>query len=130
MRRALVLLSLCICTLALAKDKPREWQTGLLLDVTMEKNSRLVGTMNGANGSFSGVIAHRRDDSTYYHIDSGDLIYIAKRTLTHHRDKQLKVSVNAPVKFSISGDDFYLLDEDGKEHKLLIEEKIAKKKAP
>jgi hypothetical protein len=38
--------------------------------------------------------------------------------------------VNAPVKYAISGDDLYLLDEDGKEHKLSVEEKIAKKKTP
>jgi hypothetical protein len=40
------------------------------------------------------------------------------------------VTVNAPVKYAISGDELYLLDEDGKEHKLSVEEKIAKKKAP
>jgi hypothetical protein len=43
------LLLLCFCTLALAKDSPREWKTGMLVDVTMEKNSKLVGSMNGAN---------------------------------------------------------------------------------
>jgi hypothetical protein len=128
MKHALLLL--CFCTLALAKDSPREWKTGMLVDVTMEKNSKLAGTMAGANGNFSGVIAQRRDDSTYYHIDAGDLTYIAKRTLTHRRDKQVKVTVNAPVKYAISGDDLYLLDEDGKEHKLSVEEKIAKKKTP
>jgi hypothetical protein len=128
MKHALLLL--CFCTLALAKDHPREWKTGMLVDVTMEKNSKLAGTMTGANGNFSGGIAQRRDDSTYYHIDAVGLTYIAKRTLTHHHDKQLKVTVNAPVKYAISGDELYLLDEDGKEHKLSVEEKIAKKKAP
>ncbi|MGB8129481.1 MAG: hypothetical protein WCG81_06790 [Candidatus Angelobacter sp.] len=106
MKHALLLF--CFCTLALAKDSPREWKTGMLVDVTMEKNSKLAGAMNGANGNFSGVIAQRRDDSTYYHIDAGDLTYIAKRTLTHRRDKQLKVTVNAPVKYAVSGNDLYL----------------------
>jgi hypothetical protein len=128
MKHALLLL--CFCTLALAKDSPREWKTGMLVDVTMEKNSKLVGSLNGANGNVHGGITQRRDDSTYHYIDAGDLTYIAKRTLTHRRDKQVKVTVNAPVKYAISGDDLYLLDEDGKEHKLSIEEKIAKKKTP
>lgn len=128
MKHALLLL--CFCTLALAKDNPREWKSGTLVDVTMEKNSKLIGAMNGANGNFSRGITQRRDDSTYYYIDAGDLTYIAKRTLTHHHDKQLNVTVNAPVKYAISGNDLYLLDEDGKEHKLSIEEKIAKKKTP
>ncbi|HEY6250997.1 MAG TPA: hypothetical protein VI685_13635, partial [Candidatus Angelobacter sp.] len=70
------------------------------------------------------------DDATYYTIETDDLIYIAKRTLTRRHDKQVKITVNAPVKFAISGDDFYLLDEDGKEHKLSIEEKRAKPKPP
>jgi hypothetical protein len=120
---------LCFCVLvAAAKDKPREWTTGTLLEVSMEKHSRLVGSTHGYDGNVHGQITQRRDDSTYYHVDAGEFIYIAKRTLTSRRDKQLKVTTNAPIKFSISGDDFYILDEDGKEHKLSIEEKVAKQK--
>jgi hypothetical protein len=111
-------------TLLMGKSQSRDWKTGLLIDSRSERDSRLVGTMNGS----SGVLVQARNDATYYEIDAGDVIYVAKRTLIKRGDKQLKVTVNAPVKFAISGDDFYLLDEDGKEHKLSIEKKTAKPK--
>lgn len=67
-----------------------------------------------------------RDDATYYEVDAGDVIYVAKRTLTRRGDKQLKLTVNTPVRFAVKKDDFYLLDEDGKQHKLSIEKKTLK----
>ncbi len=126
----ILLTVLCLCALVYAKDKPREWKTGTLTEVTQEKHSRIVGSTNGSNGNIHGSVHERRDDSAYYHIDAGDLIYIAKRTLTSRGDKQLKVTTNAPIKFALVGDDFYILDEDGKEHKLSLEEKVAKPKEP
>lgn len=128
-----ILLLLCLCSaLGLANDKLRDWKTGTLLEVTMEKKTRPVGVINGsANGSnanLNGIYTHRRDDATYYRIDAGEIVYVAKRTLTHRRDKQLNVTVNGTVKYAVSGEDFYLLDDDGKEHKLSLEEKIAKPK--
>ena len=62
-------------------------------------------------------------------FDAGDLIYVAKRTLTSRRDKQVNVTINTQIKYAIVGSDFFLMDEDGKEHKMSIEEKIAKPKA-
>jgi hypothetical protein len=41
-------------------------------------------------------------------------------------DKPLEVTVNAPVKFAIEKGDCYLLDDEGKEHKLMVEKKILK----
>lgn len=107
--------------LTFAKDKPREWKTGTLFDTTSEKGKRLVGS--------GGSIHERRDDATYYAIESGDIIYTLKRTLTSRHDKQLRVTINGPVKFAIEKDDFYLLDEDGKEHKLSLESKRLKEKS-
>jgi hypothetical protein len=77
-----------------------------------------------------GHVLLRRDDASYYAIDSGDMIYTIKRTLTSRHDKQLKVTINAPVKFAIEKDDVYLLDEEGKEHKLPLESKRLKGKPP
>ena len=65
---------------------------------------------------------------TYYEIDAGEIVYLVKQSLTHRRDKQLKLTVNAPVKFAIVKNDFYLLDEDGKQQKLSIEKKTLKTK--
>ncbi len=99
-----------------------DWRTGKLTDVRFEKDSRIVGVANRT----SGVITSRRNDSTYYEIDAGDIVYVVKQTLTHRRDKQLKLTVNGPVKFAIVKDDCYVLDEDGKQHKLPIEKKTLK----
>jgi hypothetical protein len=122
------LLILCLCACAMAGGKPREWKSGTLVDVTMEKHSRVVGSMYGNNGNVSGSVVQRRDDSTYYYIDFGEIVYVAKRTLTRRHDKQLLLTVNARIRFAIDGTDVYVLDESEKEHKLSLEEKIAKPK--
>jgi len=99
-----------------------EWQTGILADTTDEKGTRLIGSFHDSHG----WLIEKRDDATYYEIDSGSLRYIAKRTLTRRRDKQLRVTINAQVRFRVTGDSLYLLAEDGKEHKLSLEKKILK----
>lgn len=99
-----------------------EWKTGTLINVTSERGTRTVGSGSGGNIAVNTL----RNDATYYEIDAGDLIYVAKRTLTRRGDKQLKLTVNAAVKFAIKKDDFYLLDEDGKQHKLSLEKKTLK----
>jgi len=38
--------------------------------------------------------------------------------------------VNAPVKFAIKSEDFYLQDEDGKEHKLYTRKLAARQPPP
>jgi hypothetical protein len=120
---------LCLCFIAAfsapcvaEKIHDSDWKTGKLTDVRFEKDSRIMGVANRN----SGVLTQRRNDSTYYEIDAGDLMYVVKQTLRHRGDKQLKLTVNAPVKFAIVKDDFYLLDEDGKQQKLSIEKKTLK----
>jgi DnaJ-class molecular chaperone len=99
-----------------------DWKTGKLTDVRFEKDSRIVGGVNQNNG----VVTQRRNDSTYYEIDAGDLVYVVKQALRHKHDKQLNLTVNAPVKYAIVKGDFYVLDEDGKQQKLSIEKKTLK----
>ena len=105
--------------LAAAKDQPaRAWKTGTLLDVQTERGSRVVG----ANGN----VATHRDDRMYYTIDDGKFVWELMRTMTMRGDKPLRVTVNTDVQFAIEGDDAYLKDEDGKEHKLSVSKKTAK----
>jgi hypothetical protein len=91
-----------------------DWKTGKLTDVRFEKDSRLTGTTT------------RRNDSTYYEIDAGDLVCVVKQELRGRHDKQLNLTVNRPLKFAVVKGDFYVLDEDGKQHKLSIEKKTLK----
>jgi hypothetical protein len=101
-----------------------DWHSGTLVDVRFEKDSRIVGVAN----QNSGILTQRRNDSTYYEIDAGEIVYVVKQSLTHRHDKQLKLTINAPVKFAVVKNDFYLLDEDGKQQKLSIEKKTLKTK--
>jgi hypothetical protein len=101
-----------------AKSKDRGWQDGTLLDSSTEKGTRLVGTAYGVNTL--------RNDVTYYQIDSGKLTYVVARSLRSRRDKALDLTINGHVQFAIEGSTCYLRDEEGKEHKLTVEKKIAK----
>jgi hypothetical protein len=117
-------LLLLVSLSSLAATKARAWQEGTLKDVTSEPGSRIVGTMNQGHGT----VVQARNDATFYFIETADYTYVAKRTLTRRGDKQVPVTVNDPVKFAIEKDDFYLLDEKGKEHKLTLEKKIRNQK--
>ena len=105
-----LLLVVSISMVCVAKDKkPIEWITGTLLDVSSERGKRF------ANGH------SLRDDVTYYTIDDGQkYVYVMKRTLKHRGDKELRVTVNAPIKFAIDGDGFLVMDDDGKTHSLSL----------
>jgi hypothetical protein len=104
---------------AMAKDQtPAKWLTGKLLEVSTERGRRVAGS--------NGNIASRRDDHMLYTIDAGDMIYVAERGLRSSRDKPIPVTINKDVRFHITGQDLYLQDENGKEHKLTIEKQTAK----
>jgi len=111
MRTTILYLLLCISlTAALsapgrAGEKDLEWKTGKLIDVQTRGRGRHA--------------------ATYYAIDGGDLIYLAQRTVTR-RDKPLNVTVHGKVRFAVKGSDIYLLDDDGKQHRLTLEKKTAK----
>jgi hypothetical protein len=105
--------------LAIAKDQtPVTWLTGKLLEVSTERGRRVAGS--------NGNIASRRDDHMFYTIDSGDMVYVAERGLRSSRDKPIPVTINKDVRFYIKGQELYLQDENGKEHKLTIEKQTAK----
>lgn len=118
--KKLCLFVLLLSTMAVAKDKPVPiWQSGTLTDISTQRGTRLVGV--------DGVINERRDDHTYYLIETPDIIYVAERGMSRHHDKPLAVTINKAVRFYIQGQDFYLQDEQGKEHKLTLETQKAKK---
>jgi hypothetical protein len=58
--------------------KDRDWQSGTLIDVSSQTGSRLVGTINNGQGD----LIQRRNDATFYQIQTPEFTYVAKRTLT------------------------------------------------
>ena len=111
--KRLVILILTLAVACAAKEKkPIEWVSGTLLDVGSERGTRILD-----GKSF-------RDDVTYYQIDDGQkYIYVLKRTLKHRGDKELHVTVGAPIKFAIMGDIFLVLDDEGKQHSLSLQKR-------
>ena len=83
-----------------------------------ERGTRTVGV--------DGIIATLPNDVTVYAIDDGKYLWVVSRRITKKNQKPLDVTVNAPVKFAIQTNDCYLIDDEGKEHKLVVEKKTLK----
>lgn len=117
------LLFLVVCSMvSLAKD--RAWTTGTLVDSQTERGTRTVGIPSTIGSG--PMIATLPNDLTLYTIDDGRYLWVVSRRLTKKHDKPLDLTINAPVKFAIEKADCYLLDDEGKEHKLTVEKKILK----
>jgi len=72
------------------------------------------------------MIATLRNDVTLYTIDDGKYVWVVSRRMRKKHDKPLNVTINAPIKFAVENEDCYLLDDQGKEHKLVVEKKTLK----
>lgn len=120
MKRLLIAIALLTLACDAQKIKTTEWLTGILLEQKSEHGSNV--------SSYNGNITETGYTNTYYRIDAGQVIYVAVRDIHLRWDKLLKLTTNAPIKYCIRGRHIYILDEDGKQHTLDLEEKILKKK--
>ncbi len=111
---------LAVAVPAVAKKHERQWQTGMLVDLSTHRGSRIIGTMTNGTGE----VVEGRSDVTYYTIETPQYTYVASREIHLRWDRVLVLTVNAPVTFAVEGDKVYLLDRKGKEHKLTLEKKI------
>jgi len=97
----------------MAKGKVRQWQKGILTDITQRDASRMIkGT------------SQERTIWTYT-VDDGHFIWKLDRD-TMHRDKPLIVTINAPVEFALEGQKAYMKDDSGEEHSLSVQSKALK----
>jgi hypothetical protein len=119
--RALVFLVVC-SSLSLAKD--RVWITGTLVDSDTERGTRTVGIPS--NIGSGPMITTRRNDLALYTIDDGKYLWVVGRRMTHKHDRPLDLTVNSPIKFDVENGDCFVLDDEGKEHKLEVEKKTLK----
>jgi hypothetical protein len=104
----------------MAKVPDSAWQTGTLRDLTTDRDSKLIG--------LNGMLVQAQFVITHYFIESSAYIYEADLR-SRAKDKQPPVTVNAPIKFALVGNDFFIRDEDGKEHKLMLMKKTVKSPA-
>ncbi|MDP9267084.1 MAG: nuclear transport factor 2 family protein [Acidobacteriota bacterium] len=108
-------LAVVLVSLAAAREKlSREWMTGILIDVQTDRGTGLAGGTS------------HRNDVMYYTIDDGSTLWELTRTMTSDDDRALAVTVNSSVHFAIDGGRALLKDEDGVEHTLAVNKKVAK----
>ena len=124
MRRLLFCALLLVVCSPPFPSKDRAWTSGTLVNAVTERDSRTVGVpptiVTGPK------VVTLRNDVTYYTIDDGKYVWVVSRRMTRKDDKPLRVTVNAAVKFAIEKKTCYLLDEQGEEHRLVVEKKALK----
>lgn len=110
---------LLLCSPGFASKKPQlqdsDWSTGTLLEQASERECKTHGAGN--------VIRTDCQTITQYRIDAANLIYIFSNTT---RGRLLNVTTNAPLKYVVRDRDAFIVDDEGKQHKLRIVEKIKK----
>lgn len=109
MKRLLMVLTLASATLTFGAE--RVWQDGKLTDIQTQRTERNLSGFSVDMNVYS------------YSIAASAGSYVAEETRKADglgRHTPIDLDVNAAVKFSVDKHDLYLLDKDGKEHKLRI----------
>ena len=116
----LLLASPSLAVGAKANVEAEDWQTGTVLEVEVVSEPRLV------NGTTQYNYRQR------FEIETDTHVYHAVRTLVAFMflsSKLAKLTINDPVKYRLKKNRIVILDENGKQHKLSIVKKIAKRNA-
>lgn len=104
---SLFALALPLATLS-AGSKARTWQTGTLMDVSVNS----VDSVHGVNG----IINTTRINFWSYTLDAGDRVYVGE----HRSRKPIQMEVNGPIQFAVEKDHIFILDHERKEFRLNI----------
>lgn len=127
LKRAAVVAMLLFSIGAYAGGKQREWRQGVLKDVAVERESRMLGiysggTQIGNTSTAHGSLVQVPITIMSYTIETADYEFVAGRSM-RRRDKPLSVTINDAVSFAVEKTDLYLKDDAGKEHKLVLMKK-------
>src|SRR5271170_3604045 len=115
-RSATLILTILCSSLVLAKD--HRWSDAKVIDITCEKGGAVVVPV----AALVGVPVSK----TFYWIQTDDMIYVLGPTLT--KRQLLNVTMHGPTKIAIDGNSGHILDDEGKDRKMPIVEKIARPK--
>lgn len=96
---SLYALALSLVTLS-AESKARSWQTGTLMDVSVNS----VDSVHGVNG----IINTTRINFWSYTLDAGDRVYVGER----RSRKPVQLEVNGPIQFAVEKDHIFILDHE------------------
>lgn len=101
----LLAVALTVPVAAQKQSKDLVWQEGMLIDITAKRDAW---------------------NYTAYTIDSDQYVYTAGHFIFRGKRLPLPLTINTKVKFAIVKENFYLVDDEGKEHKLKLEKKALK----
>lgn len=118
-RTAFIALFLALAPAAV-RGKNRNWQEAKVIKITSGRGGAVaapVGTM-----IFAVPITR-----TYYWIETKDLIYVLGPAIS--KRQQLDVTLYGKTKIAVEGRDAHVLDDEGKDRKMHIAQKIARDKS-
>lgn len=129
MKRSIIAaLVVFLCPYVFAKE--RQWQDATVDDAkTGTAGTISAASVSGGTYSASGLGVAASIPLTYYWITAGEMTYVVacvpRGTI---RYKCPNITIHGKTKIAIEGRDAHILDEDGKDRKLPIMEKILNKK--
>jgi hypothetical protein len=119
MRTATLILVVLCASVALANN--RQWKDAKIINITSESGGAVaapVGTM------MVGVPITK----TFYWIQTDDITYVLGPAIT--KRQLLNVTLHGKTKIAIDGKNAHVLDDEGKDRKMPIAEKIARSEEP
>jgi hypothetical protein len=141
MQKAKLLLFVIVLTITttIAADKQRDWQMGKVVDTERNRyfagtfgNSQTAGTVqaNGNNGTYQGTTTST-DTAVYrvyetFIIEGETYAYVAQERLRWKWSKPANLTMNGPVKYAVEKRKLYVIDDDGKEHKMEVVKRVLK----
>ena len=139
MRKFFVLMLLALLPTFMYAEKQRDWQTGVLHDVS--RSRYFAGTIGNSNssGNFGNSTytgnTNSSENAVYrvyqnYEIEGDQYVYLAEEHIRWRWSKGADVAVNEKVKFAVEKRNLYVIDDEGKEHKMEIVKRILKDSAP
>lgn len=131
MRKAVCVFVVLFASLALAGN--RQWKDAKVTRIASStENSGVVATTTGTT-TVGGVV---KNTSMYYWIETEDMTYVLEYSYNpavklpwpgqHSRNRSPNLTLNGKTKIAIEGHDAHILDDDRRDIKLPIFEKIAK----
>ena len=109
---------LFFATVAVAKDKPRVWQSGKLLDTSQQHYFSVLSGIKGSSAreepEDAAILARLSNKNIkFYVVEADDYVYWVSQKLKSSRPANLVE--NAPVKFALKKKELFLLDKDNKQ---------------
>lgn len=117
MRIAAILFALLSASAALANT--RQWKEAKVVKISSESGG-------AAAAPIGGMVVAVPITKTFYWIETDETTYILGPAITKHQ--LLNVTLYGKTKIAIDGTNAHILDDEGKDRKIRIAEKIARTK--